>query len=98
MQNSAITRDDVERLAELSRLELTGEEKEALTKDLTSILSYVSELNSVDATIEGGREATHNTMREDSNPHEPGIHTDDLLSAAPKVENGYLSVKQILSK
>lgn len=98
MQNSAITREDVERLATLSRLELTEEEKEALTKDLTSILSYVSELASVDATIEGGREATHNTMREDSNPHESGVFSDNLLSAAPKVENGYLSVKQILSK
>ncbi len=98
MQNNAITRNDVERLAELSRLELTGEEKEALTKDLTSILSYVSELASVDATIDGEREISHNTMREDNSPHEPKEYTDLLLSAAPKTENGCISVKQILSK
>jgi len=98
MADSIISISDVEHLAILARLELTEEEKKVLTRDLTSILSYVSELGSVDAEIGGGREATGNTMREDCNPHEAGIYTDELLSAAPKAQNGYLSVKQILSK
>lgn len=47
---TSFSRDDVERIAELSRLELTGEELDLFTRQLTGILEYVQQINAVDTT------------------------------------------------
>ena len=39
---------DIEKLAELAKIELTDSEKEALLKDLDSILGYVKQIESVE--------------------------------------------------
>ena len=89
---------EVEKLAELSRIYLAPEEKEALRKDMDAILGYVERINKVSAVL--GLEKTagfvHNAMREDANPHDSGVFTKDLLSAAPKREGNYVKVKKIL--
>ncbi|MFA5155658.1 MAG: Asp-tRNA(Asn)/Glu-tRNA(Gln) amidotransferase subunit GatC [Patescibacteria group bacterium] len=43
-----ISREEIEHIAELSRLSLTEEEKEKFGKQLDSILAYISQLNEVD--------------------------------------------------
>ena len=43
-----ITVKDVEHVAKLARLELTEEEKQKYTKQLSDILKYANELNEVD--------------------------------------------------
>lgn len=45
-----ITRSDVEKIAELARLELTAEESESFTLQLASILSHIDKLNELDTT------------------------------------------------
>jgi aspartyl-tRNA(Asn)/glutamyl-tRNA(Gln) amidotransferase subunit C len=45
-----ITRTDVEKIAELSRLELTAEETDLFTVQLGSIIGYVEKLNELDTT------------------------------------------------
>ena len=35
-------------------------------------------------------------MREDSNPHEPGVYTEDLLNLAPERAGQYVKVQKIL--
>ena len=45
-----ITREDVEHVAELARLELTAAEKEQFIAQLNSILTYVDQLNELDTT------------------------------------------------
>jgi len=47
MAEKTINKKVVENLAELSRLDLTDNEKEKLVKDLNSILDYVKELEQV---------------------------------------------------
>ncbi len=79
-----IEKEEIEKLAELSRMEVTPEEVEKFSKDIESILEYVSELKEI-AIDEDVREAgiLRNIMREDGEPHEKGIYTKDILNAAP---------------
>jgi hypothetical protein len=37
-------------------------------------------------------------MRDDANPHESGLYTDDLLKAAPAVKDAHVVVKQVISR
>src|SRR5689334_10575822 len=48
--SSKLTRDDVLRIAELARLELTDAEVGLFTRQLDHILEYVEQLNEVDTT------------------------------------------------
>jgi aspartyl-tRNA(Asn)/glutamyl-tRNA(Gln) amidotransferase subunit C len=45
-----ITREDVEHVAELARLELTAAEKDQFIAQLNSILAYIEKLNELDTT------------------------------------------------
>ena len=45
-----ITREEVENVARLARLELAGEEVERMTSQLDTILSYVAKLDEIDTT------------------------------------------------
>ena len=93
-----ITIKDIEKLAELSRIAISPEEKESFRKDMDSILGYVDQVQKVSANLSEEKKAglVRNVMREDSNPHESGIHTETLISAAPKRQGNYLKVKKIL--
>jgi aspartyl-tRNA(Asn)/glutamyl-tRNA(Gln) amidotransferase subunit C len=90
---------EIEKLAALSRLAVSPEEKEALRKDIDSILGYIDQIKK--ATVSGvvlTQEIpdVRNIMREDTDPHESGLFTEDLLAAAPAREKNYLKVKKIL--
>ena len=92
-----ITQKDIEKLAELGRIELAESEKKELTSDIESILEYISQIQEVvsgEVVSEAG--AHRNVMREDIEPHEKGMFTESLLSAAPKREGNYVKVKKIL--
>jgi aspartyl/glutamyl-tRNA(Asn/Gln) amidotransferase C subunit len=77
---------------------VSAEEKESLRKSMDSILNYVEQVQKVSKDLGSERKAglLRNVMREDNNPHESGIFTEVLLSAAPKRDGQYLKVKKIL--
>ncbi len=90
---------EIEKLAKLSRIQMTGEEKESLRKEIDSILNYVAEIKEVSENIEGGgkgNEMPRNVMRADENPHESGAYSEEIIREFPKKEGGYLKVKKIL--
>ncbi len=94
-----ITTEEIEKLALLSRLTLSSEEKERMRSECDSILGYIATIQKVSATsTERTRSivATVNVMRDDGSPHESGIHTEALVSAAPRREGNYIKVKKIL--
>lgn len=104
-----LTRDDVNKLADLARIQLTDEEKDKLQKDMESILGYISELqkapSSASATAgKAGLAESHeksnysllNVMREDGDENESGSFTEDILSGAPKRKGDFFVVKKIL--
>lgn len=89
---------DIKALAALARLEVADEEMARLEKELPNILAFVEQVQkaSVDATKT--EPSQRNVMREDKNPHESGIYTEALLSAAPAREKNRIAVKQVLKK
>ncbi len=89
-------KEDIEKLAKLSRLSLKEEEKEGFLNDFNSILGYVSEIDSIVAELPLKKdEEPRNVMREDGEPHESGINTEGILSNAPSVQDGFVKVKQV---
>lgn len=98
-----ISKEEVKKLADLARVEMSEPELEKLTKDLESILGYVSELKEAPASRQAGlageaEDNLVNILREDGNAYEPGTHTADLVKAMSKSRDNYLSVKPILDK
>jgi aspartyl-tRNA(Asn)/glutamyl-tRNA(Gln) amidotransferase subunit C len=92
-------KEDIERLAALARIELTDTESTAFASDITSILGYVSDINSITGSdaVEKSVGPVFNVMREDAAPHEPDLYTADLIAAAPEHVGRYIQVKKILS-
>ncbi len=95
---SSITIEDVKRLAQLSALNVTDDEAEALRKQLGDILGYVEQLDEVDTS---GLEPTYqvtgleNVTREDE-IKDYKLTREDLLKNAPDIENGQIKVKKVL--
>jgi aspartyl-tRNA(Asn)/glutamyl-tRNA(Gln) amidotransferase subunit C len=95
---SKLTRDDVLKLAHLARLDLTDEEVEQYSSELTDILQYVEQLSGVDV---GGLEPTNqvtgltNVTREDE-VRDYGYEAADLLKNVPSVKDNQIKAKRIL--
>lgn len=92
--------DEIKRIAHLARIELTPAEALAFTPEISGILSYIDQIKEItgDAPEEKVVGALYNVMREDTNPHEPGLYTEDLLREAPEREGAYVKVKKILDQ
>lgn len=95
---SSVSKENIEHIARLARIELTEEEKERFTKELSSILDYVNQLNKVDTSkIEGISQVTglENIMREDIED-EIRDKRYKLLNEAPERKGDYIKVPKIL--
>lgn len=95
-----INKEEIKKLAELSRIHLTEKEEENLQKDLQNILAYVEQLKEVD--ISNVPEMTHavesrNVFRDDQIVRHRVSDTDmDLLVGQfPEEEREYLKVKNV---
>ncbi len=94
-----IDKETVEKLAKLTRVEISEEEKTSMVADLEAVLGYVSELSKVEGlSTEGSLDDNRNRFREDEGAHESGIYTDKILADAPRTEDGYLLVKQVINE
>lgn len=89
---------DIRKLASLSRIAIPETELEELRADMTSILGYIAQIESVATSGHTPIAGTvHNVMREDALPHTSRMHTEALLADAPGQEAGYVKVKQIIT-
>jgi aspartyl-tRNA(Asn)/glutamyl-tRNA(Gln) amidotransferase subunit C len=94
-----IEKHEVLHVAKLARLEITETETAAFSEQLSSILSYMDQLKTVDTT---GVEPTamalqqSNVFREDC--VRPSLTTDQALANAPLSEEGYFVVPRILEE
>lgn len=89
---------DIENLAKLARMDLSEAEKASLASDMKNILAFVDQIKEadIDMDAEGRLGPVYNVFRSDENPHETGIHTEALVSAAPDREGDFVKVKKIL--
>jgi aspartyl-tRNA(Asn)/glutamyl-tRNA(Gln) amidotransferase subunit C len=94
-----LTREDVLKLARLARLELSDEEIEEFSQELSEILQYVEQLQSVDV---GGLKPTNqvtgltNVTRDDE-VIDYGYAAADLLKNVPAVKGNQIKVKRMLA-
>ena len=92
-----ITKQEVEHVAKLARLELSEQEKEKLTDQLSNILTYVETLNGLDT--KGVEPTAHvldlkNVMRDDIAV--PGLPRERALANAPDQAAGHYKVPKII--
>lgn len=92
-----IEQNDIKKLAQLSRIEISEAEEKILQKDMEAIVGYVSQIKEV-ASAAPSKEAgdLRNVMRGDDAPHPMGSYTKEIMAEVPDKENGYVKVKQIL--
>ena len=94
-----ITRDDVLKLAKLSKIKLEDDEIGQLVFELDAIVKYVEQIDKADvAGLEPTDQVTglKNIMRPDE-VYNYGATTKDLLKNAPAQQNNQIKVKRILS-
>ncbi len=97
-----ITESDIEKIAKLAHLEITDEERRALTPQIASIVAYVEQLNELDTsqiepatgglTPEGERtEAARDDVIL------PSLGQQLALEEAPDPSHGHFRVPKVLS-
>jgi len=93
------SRDDVERVAQLARLELTADEKNLFPRQLSDILAYAEQVGAVDTA--GVAPTSHalasaRSMREDETA--PSLPREDALAAAPDTDRdaGLFKVPRVI--
>lgn len=92
-----ITKEQVEHVANLARLNLTDEEKEQMTKDMEAIIAFADQINGLDiADVEPTAHVIpiNNVFRDDE--VKPSMERDILLSNAPNQKNGCFNVPKIV--
>jgi aspartyl-tRNA(Asn)/glutamyl-tRNA(Gln) amidotransferase subunit C len=92
----SLTREEVEHIAELARLELTEEEKNRYRDQLSAILEYAARLQALDtshisptATVLAQRAP----LRQDV--AEAGLSVSDVLKNAPQIEKNQFRVPPV---
>jgi aspartyl-tRNA(Asn)/glutamyl-tRNA(Gln) amidotransferase subunit C len=94
-----IGREDVIHVARLARLALTDEEIDRLTDELGGILEHAAEVSALDT--DGIPPTAHplplvNVLRADE--LRPSLDRDEVLEAAPAIEDGRFRVPPILGE
>ncbi len=99
MATERATPEDVKRLADLSRIAIADANLERFAEGFDAILEYVGKLEELTLPIGNARivPTVRNVLREDGEPHTPGIYTENIIAQFPEREGNSLSVKQILS-
>ena len=97
--SSPLTIADVERIAALAHLELTGEEKELFTRQLADILAYAEQLQAIDTSGVPATAHVHageRSEREDE-PH-ASLTIEEAVANAPDAsrEAGLFRVPRVI--
>jgi aspartyl-tRNA(Asn)/glutamyl-tRNA(Gln) amidotransferase subunit C len=93
----AITEKDVDYVAKLARLEISGDERALYTRQLDAILGHAAELNAVDTTAVVPTLHVlplNNVTRADR--VSPSMAREEILSNAPDKSKGCFRVPKII--
>jgi aspartyl-tRNA(Asn)/glutamyl-tRNA(Gln) amidotransferase subunit C len=95
-----ISKEDIKKLADLARMDVSDAEAQSLGGEMDAILGYVAQVSEI--TGEAGILSTDqgeggvNVMREDEVLHESGEFSKELIGEFPDKEGDYLKVKKIM--
>ena len=93
-----LTKQEVEHIAKLSRIEFDDAEVESMRKDLSSIIGYVEKLKEID--IEGVEPTTHSidlksVVRKDKDNEINEELSQSLIDLAPQKEKRHIKSKPV---
>jgi len=92
-----ISKDEVEKMAHLARLEIDDSQKEKMAFQLSHILGYIDKLTDVDVSdvkLSSGVTVMNNVLREDVLTQSPG--PDVTLANAPQRDEDFYMVPRIV--
>ena len=95
-----ISKEEVEHIAKLARLELSDGEVKKMQKDLSDILDYFDLLKKAPKPAKILREKNlggqaKNLRKDETKPRDANV-TERIVVAAPEGKDGYIKVKNIL--
>jgi len=95
---SALTREDVQRIADLARLELSVEELDLFTRQLGDILTYVEQIRALDTTGVAPTSQVLNRPVDRDDVPAPTLSRAELLGNAPDaaIESGLFKVPRVI--
>ena len=95
---SSLSRQDVQRIAELARLELSQDELDLFTRQLGDILTYVEQIRALDTTGVAPTSQVMNRPVDREDVPAPTLTRAQLLDNAPDaaVESGLFKVPRVI--
>ena len=96
---ASLSREDVLRIAELARLELTSDEVDLFTRQLADILHYVEQIRALDTTgVPPTSHVMNRPMERDDVPHQ-SLDRPQALANAPDAatESGLFKVPRVMA-
>ncbi|MBI2644070.1 MAG: Asp-tRNA(Asn)/Glu-tRNA(Gln) amidotransferase subunit GatC [Candidatus Wildermuthbacteria bacterium] len=95
-----ISKEEVQHIAKLARIELSEEEIQKFQEELSSILDYFATLNAID--VSGIEPMTHSIVTKQTTRQDLVCKTDaatiqKLIDSAPETKDGFIRVKAIFS-
>lgn len=105
----SVSEKDVERVAELANLELTSGEKEAMLRDLNSVLGHFAQLNELDTSsvppmaqvadlLSDGRGAEVGALHLRPDEVAPSLHREQVLACAPDTDGVFFKVPKVIER
>lgn len=99
MEKEKITKKQVEHIAQLARLKLSGREVSKMQKELAGILDFIGQLNEVDVSSVSDvflNFSGKNVWRADKATPEKQEVIDAMMNQAPNMAGEYIKVKAVL--
>ncbi len=96
-----VNQKEIEKIAQLARIDLTKQEKEKFTEEIDSILSYFNDIKKVSETAVRNfdhYELKANQLREDKKSELETEENELIKKNFPEKKDGYLKVKAILKE
>jgi len=96
-----VSRENIEHIAKLARLDFSDEEYEKLTHDMNNVLGYIDQLKELDVSavepLENINEQQEkNVFREDKSV--ASLPVEEALKNAPKAADGYFLVPKVIEQ
>jgi|GEM_PF-281972 aspartyl-tRNA(Asn)/glutamyl-tRNA(Gln) amidotransferase subunit C len=97
-----MNKEEIKKIADLARLEISDEESEKMAGEIDSILGYIDQIKSAEISDQGAESrienaSVRNVMREDSEPHKVSENTKVLIDEVPDSQDDLVKVKKILN-
>ena len=100
MSKTAITEDEIKKLATLASLDLSSEEVAKYSQEVSSILEMIDKLQQINTDgvgptyqVSGNQNVTRGDLIADTNDL---VKPSELLELAPEQQNGSIKVKKVL--